>query len=133
MNKFLLSTALVLVASGAMAADLPRRTMAPAPYVPVAPVFTWTGPYIGAQIGYGWAGDNDFFLNNRDRFDFGDFNGVSGEPRVAQSRASLAVSMLATTGRLAALSGASRAISKRQALRATGQRAAPLASRVSPI
>ena len=78
MNKFLLSTALMLVASGAMAADLPRRTMAPAPYVPVAPVFTWTGPYIGAQIGYGWAGDNDFFLNNRDRFDFGDFNGRFG-------------------------------------------------------
>jgi outer membrane immunogenic protein len=39
----------------ALAADLPARTMAPAPAaVTYMPVFTWTGLYVGLNAGYGW-------------------------------------------------------------------------------
>lgn len=38
-------------ATGAMAADLPSRVEAPAPYLAPAPVFTWTGFYVGAVAG----------------------------------------------------------------------------------
>lgn len=38
--------------TAAAAADFPRK--AP-PYMPIAPVFTWTGFYIGAHGGWGWA------------------------------------------------------------------------------
>jgi outer membrane immunogenic protein len=64
MNKFLLgSTALVaLVAFAAVgsagAADLPVYK---APPMVAAPVFSWTGCYIGAHAGYGWGRNrNDF-------------------------------------------------------------------------
>jgi hypothetical protein len=36
--------------SGAFAADLPVRA-------PVEPVFSWTGWYIGGNIGWGWGPD----------------------------------------------------------------------------
>ena len=45
---------LALTATGAFAADIPRAApayKAPAVY---APVFTWTGAYIGINGGYGW-------------------------------------------------------------------------------
>ena len=42
--------AAALFAGGALAADLPVRTAAPAP-VYVAPMFTWSGFYVGAAIG----------------------------------------------------------------------------------
>ena len=65
MKKILLSTvALFGLATGAMAADLPRRTVAPV-FAPV-PVFTWTGFYVGVNVGYAFAGDDD------DDFDFFD-------------------------------------------------------------
>ena len=68
MKKFLFSTvALATMTAGALAADLPARRMAPAPYVAV-PVFTWTGFYVGANVGAAWNGNdrNDFgFLGNR--------------------------------------------------------------------
>ena len=58
MTKLLLSTAALLaMTAAAMAADLPARTMAPAPVVPVAPVFTWSGFYLGISGG-GIFGDN---------------------------------------------------------------------------
>jgi outer membrane immunogenic protein len=54
---FLATSALTSGISAASAADLPRRTMAPAPYVAV-PVFTWTGFYFGVNAGYGWSDSN---------------------------------------------------------------------------
>jgi outer membrane immunogenic protein len=39
------------IATGASAADLPRKSVAP---VFVAPAFTWTGFYVGLNAGYGW-------------------------------------------------------------------------------
>ena len=53
MRQFLIATtALVTLAGAAAAADLPARGVAPAPYV-AAPIFSWTGFYIGVNGGYG--------------------------------------------------------------------------------
>lgn len=56
MRKILmLATAFAaLTAASAQAADLPRRNAAPEPYYNVAPTFTWTGFYVGANAGYGF-------------------------------------------------------------------------------
>jgi outer membrane immunogenic protein len=55
MKKILLSTtALIAMTALAAAADLPARTVAPAPLPVVAPVFTWTGFYAGINGGYIW-------------------------------------------------------------------------------
>src|ERR1700710_2997030 len=65
MKKFLLGT-VALVALGAtvpaLAADLPARS---APYYSkapayVAPIYNWTGFYIGGHIGGPFAGSNNF-------------------------------------------------------------------------
>jgi outer membrane immunogenic protein len=58
-RKFLLASvgAITLTGSAALAADLPSRAPPPV-YLPPVPIFTWTGIYLGGQIGYGWATDN---------------------------------------------------------------------------
>ena len=39
-----------------MAADLPSPAPPPV-YLPPVPIFTWTGIYVGGQIGYAWTTD----------------------------------------------------------------------------
>jgi len=58
-RKILLASvgAIALTGSAALAADLPSRAPPPV-YLPPPPLFTWTGIYIGGQIGYGWGRDN---------------------------------------------------------------------------
>ena len=59
MRKFtvaLLSLPALIAAGAALAADLPTRKPAPAPLL-AAPMFTWTGFYVGVQAG--WAGGGD--------------------------------------------------------------------------
>lgn len=51
LRKILISTSLVAVAGSAVAADLPYRTAAPAPAYVAAPIFTWTGFYVGLNAG----------------------------------------------------------------------------------
>jgi len=59
MKKILLSSvALLGLTAGAMAADLPSR-YAPAPIVAAAPIFTWTGFYVGVNAGFGWSTDDE--------------------------------------------------------------------------
>jgi outer membrane immunogenic protein len=52
--------AIALAGSTAFAADLPSRAPPPV-YLPPVPIFTWTGIYIGGQIGYAWASGNNNF------------------------------------------------------------------------
>jgi outer membrane immunogenic protein len=60
MKKILLaSVALFGFAGAASAADLPVRAAPPAPIIAAAPIFTWTGFYVGVNAGYGWS-NNDF-------------------------------------------------------------------------
>jgi outer membrane immunogenic protein len=47
-NLILASTLLLSITGLAQAADMPLKA------VPLAPVFTWTGLYLGADAGYGW-------------------------------------------------------------------------------
>jgi outer membrane immunogenic protein len=61
-RKFLLASvgAIALTGSAAFAADLPSRAPPPV-YLPPPPIFTWTGIYIGGQVGYAWgSGSNNF-------------------------------------------------------------------------
>jgi outer membrane immunogenic protein len=53
----LLASAAILTAGSAFAADLPAR-VAPAPYI-AAPIFTWTGFYVGLNAGAGFNGSNN--------------------------------------------------------------------------
>lgn len=53
----LASVGAIALAGSALAADLPARSPPPV-YVPPVPIFTWTGIYIGGQIGYAWGTSN---------------------------------------------------------------------------
>lgn len=55
------ASAAIVAAAGALAADLPAS--APPPYAP-PPVFSWTGAYIGGQLGYEWGTSSSLALNN---------------------------------------------------------------------
>ncbi len=71
MNRVAFALATGLLCGQALAADLPMPApppRAPAAYVPVAPVFTWSGIYIGANGGYSFgttepAGGTNFTTN----------------------------------------------------------------------
>lgn len=59
MKKFLMgSVALLALAAPAAAADLGPRTYTKAPVYAPAPVYNWTGFYLGAHIGGAWNADN---------------------------------------------------------------------------
>src|ERR1700685_2389105 len=53
-----ITAAASLIATGALAADLPVKTYTKAP-VYVDPGFDWTGFYIGGNIGYSWGQSRD--------------------------------------------------------------------------
>ncbi|MGA3301726.1 MAG: outer membrane protein [Methylovirgula sp.] len=54
MKKLFASAAFIVAFGGAaLAADLPYQKGEPV-YVPPPPVFTWTGVYVGADLGYQW-------------------------------------------------------------------------------
>src|SRR4051812_4424177 len=63
MKKFLLAT-VALVALGAtvpaLAADLGARPYTKAPAYAAAPIYNWTGFYIGGHLGGAFAGDRSF-------------------------------------------------------------------------
>ncbi len=46
----------IAIAGSAVAADLPHRGPPPV-YLPPPPIFTWSGLYLGGQIGYAWGND----------------------------------------------------------------------------
>jgi outer membrane immunogenic protein len=65
------SVGAIALAGSAFAADLPSRAPPPV-YIPPAPIFTWTGIYVGGQIGYAWGTSNTNLGDN-----FGDFTSFS--------------------------------------------------------
>ncbi|ACB95907.1 outer membrane protein [Beijerinckia indica] len=86
LRKFLLSTTAFAALSGAaLAADLPSRA-APPVYVPPVPIFTWTGVYVGGDIGYAWGNTsyNSQIFSAPARFAFGSYSpdGVTGGAHV---------------------------------------------------
>jgi outer membrane immunogenic protein len=64
MKKLLLVSVagVALVAAGAVnsadAADVYRKAPPPAPVAVPPPVFSWTGCFVGAQLGWGWGRKN---------------------------------------------------------------------------
>ena len=55
LRKFLTTTALICLAGGtALAADLPSEKGPPVYAPPPPPAFSWSGVYLGGQVGYDW-------------------------------------------------------------------------------
>ncbi|GGF52275.1 membrane protein [Azorhizobium oxalatiphilum] len=64
MKRLLLSSAIAMaIVAPASAADLATRYPVKAPVVAVAPVFSWTGFYIGANAGFG-GGDKNYTFSD---------------------------------------------------------------------
>ncbi len=65
LRRFLVASALVCAAGGtAFASDLPNTKEAPVYAPPPPPVFTWSGLYIGGQVGYEWGHTSPTLLIN---------------------------------------------------------------------
>jgi outer membrane immunogenic protein len=82
LRKALFATAALIALTGsALAADLPT-TKGPPVFAPPPPVFTWTGPYVGAQVGYEWGRTSGALLDPASTFIEGlpsyDASGVVG-------------------------------------------------------
>ena len=81
-RKMLLASvgAIALTGSAAFAADLPSRAPPPV-YLPPPPIFTWTGFYIGGQVGGAWGtGGSSFTAFDRVTGRFVDASFGSGNP-----------------------------------------------------
>lgn len=79
----LAGTAVIALASTAVsAADLPSRYAAPAPVVVAAPVFTWTGFYVGVNAGYGWNINDDDVVVGSVTYEVDDEGGFIGGGQV---------------------------------------------------
>jgi outer membrane immunogenic protein len=88
-RKTLLSSVVFMLATGAsFAADMPSR-VAPAPYLSPAPIYNWTGFYVGVNAGYGWGTQNPLSVLNQnfDRFDYSVKGGLFGGTIGAQIQA----------------------------------------------
>jgi outer membrane immunogenic protein len=60
-SALLTFSAAMLVSTASFAADLPARTYSKAPvYAPAAPIYNWTGVYVGAHLGAAFGGDDSF-------------------------------------------------------------------------
>jgi outer membrane immunogenic protein len=66
MKKFLLGTVAVVAlgAAPAMAADLAARPYTKAPPPVMAPIYNWTGFYIGGHVGGAWTGNSNIGGND---------------------------------------------------------------------
>jgi outer membrane immunogenic protein len=73
MKKLILATtALILAAPAAYAADLAPRSVEPVAPAYIAPAaFNWTGFYVGANAGYGFSGDFSGGLDGGNGFEVG--------------------------------------------------------------
>ena len=77
---FLSTSALAAgLASNAQAADMPARMPAKAPVYAPVPVFSWTGFYLGGNLGWGWSsGDGTIAFGGAPGPVSGDGNGFLG-------------------------------------------------------
>jgi len=62
-SALLVFSAALLASTASFAADLPARTYTKAP-VYAAPIYNWTGIYVGAHIGAAFGGDDGFATTN---------------------------------------------------------------------
>lgn len=77
MKLQLAAAALLASTAIASAADLPARTYTKAP-VPVAPVYNWTGFYVGVMGGYAWSDEVTVGITGIGRAATSDLNGGFG-------------------------------------------------------
>src|SRR3954447_16916972 len=100
LRKIVLSSvAATALVGSALAADLPHRAPPPPPYVPPAPVATWTGLYIGINGGGIWTNSRDFVTTGTD------FGSVSFSPTWSSAAALAATNVITTNNRAQGLIG----------------------------